>query len=386
MKGVLMNNVLIIKIFRYIRRKIKPINNLYIKYQLKLHSIIPVSKMEDLLNSADKVIINNCCEDLNVGLIKSDENIDYIGYIDRRSNWPKYERFLKNNRIRYSFFNPHKSNWQNEASKYNLIIWESNCAPHMLAEARSKIYFLEKFMNVKCFPNYHELWSYEDKINASYIFKHFNLPAISTFVSFSHDEARSYIRSAIYPIVSKISTGSASVGVIKLKNKNKATKYVDKCFSDRGKKTCWPYLRQKNYVYFQEFVNDAKYDLRIIMVDNMIFGYYRYPKIGDFRASGSGITEKKELPEEAMKLAVITKEKMNITNLATDLLYSQSKQRYFIIETSIFIGIDTCEQLVINGVSGYYEYNDNKFTFKEGKFWIQELALRSYLSSLIKMI
>ena len=65
----------------------------------------------------------------------------------------------------------------------------------------------------------------------------------------------------------------------------------------------------------QKFIESAKFDLRIIVVGNKLFGYFRYPKEGDFRASGAGNVKKKALPEEAMRIAVRTKEILKSTSL-----------------------------------------------------------------------
>jgi len=219
-------------------------------------------------------------------------------------------------------------------------------------------------------------------MHASFLYHHFELPAVPTFSTNSKSEALSYTDQTAFPVISKITTGSASCGVIKLKNKRSAVRYINKAFSKVGRKTYWPFARQINYVYFQEFIDSSKFDLRVIVVGNKLFGYYRFPKAGDFRASGAGKVVKKELPEEAMRLAVKTKETLKATSLAVDMLYSEAGRKYYIIETSIFCGIDTAEQLVVDGIPGFYEYNNGIFTFKKGKFWIQELTLQEFFNSL----
>src|SRR5690606_22864495 len=138
-------------------------------------------------------------------------------------------------------------------------------------------------------------------------------------------EAIDFVNSSKFPIISKLSTGSASFGVEKLNNKGQALSVISKVFSDKGKKTYFPFERQKNYVYFQEFIEDAKFDLRIIVIDDILFGYYRYPNKGDFRASGAGIYEKKEIPEAAMELAFKVKAHYGTSCLATDFLYSEKE-------------------------------------------------------------
>ena len=302
----------------------------------------------------------------------------------KRDSFPKYERFLINNKIPYSIYDIGSSKWQDEAEKLDVVIWQPNSSPDIQAEAKSKIYFLERYCGKKCFPSYDEIWSYEDKVRSSFLYRHFRLPAVPTFTTNSKEDALKFLNVATFPIISKITTGSSSYGVLKLKNKKEAVRYVNACFSEKGRKTYWPFERQKNYVYFQKFINDANYDLRIIVVGNKIFGYYRYPKPGDFRASGSGVLEKKTLPEQAMTIAIGVKKILKSTSLVVDMVYSEKEEKYYIIETSIFCGIDTSAQLVIDGKAGYYEYTGEEFIFKEGRFWIQELTLEEFFYSLMK--
>jgi glutathione synthase/RimK-type ligase-like ATP-grasp enzyme len=327
---------------------------------------------------ANTVLVTARQKNYRVGLVRPVDDGYFEGYVFNRDYWPKYERFLQNNGIYYSYYNIHASSWQEDAEKYDVIIWQTSSSPDVQEEAESKIYFLEHYLRKKCFPSFKELWSYENKVRSSYLYKYYDLPAIPTFVSHSKSDALKFLNKTSFPIVSKIATGSSSYGVIKLNNLKEATKYVNSCFSGNGRKTYWPYLRQKDYVLFQEFIENSAYDLRIISVGNKVFGYYRYPKAGDFRASGTGIIEKKSLPEEAMRLAVKTRSLLGAIVLAVDLLYSEKEQKHYISETSILFAILTAEQLVIEGKPGYYELHNDQFTFHEGKYWIQELALQEY--------
>lgn len=355
------------------------------KRQLKNSGmIIPISEMDNFLNTADKILLSNKIEKFRVGLVKDLDYLKSDDYFVNRADWPKYERFLKNNNICYSFFDIRSSNWLEAAEEFDIIIWHLYSSPSSRAEAESKIYFLEKYLKKICFPSFEEMWSYENKVRASYLYTYYGLPSVPTFITNSKIDAIRFLNEAKFPIISKITTGSTSYGVIKLKNKKTAVKFVNSCFSDIGRKTYWPFVRQKNYVYFQKFIEDAKYDLRIIIVGNKFFGYYRYAKKGDFRASGAGIVEKKALPEEAMRIALNAKSVLKSTSLAIDMVYSESERQYYIIETSIFFGIDTPEQLIVNGKPGYYEYANDTFIFKEGRFWIQELALQCFFNDLIE--
>ena len=179
--------------------------------------------------------------------------------------------------------------------------------------------------------------------------------------------------------MSKIKTGSGSRVMKFVKNYRQAPKIVKKNFG-LGRKVWWTYSFEKDYVYFQEYIQNAEFDLRVIVIGNKLFGYYRLKPKKDFRASGANLIEKKELPEEAMRTAIACRNHFNATMIAVDMLYSNKYKKFLIIESSIFFGIETAEQLKINGVPGYYLYENDKFVFNEGKYWVQELALEIVLT------
>ena len=353
--------------------------------QLADGSIVPYAKHIVDIEDANKVLLQDATKykALKVALVKDDTFRGDDTYVTPRSYYPKYERFLKHNAIQYEFYNILNSNWLEEAKKYDLIIWHTASDPCTQKIAKNKIYVLDKIMGKKCLPTFDEIWGYEDKVNAHYFYKVHNLPEIPTFVSHDKEDIGRFLDQTKYPIISKLTTGSASYGVAKINNKAEAMKLVNKIFSDKGLKTYFPFERQKNYVYFQQFIDDATFDLRVITIGNKALGYYRYPNKGDFRASGAGNYKKKEIPTKALDLAFQVKELYGATCLATDLLYSEKHQQYYIIESSIFIGVDTPEQLMINGVAGCYtRLSEGEYQFNEGKYWIQELTLNDVIENL----
>lgn len=331
------------------------------------------------LDEAESVLLDRqISSNFLVGIVL--DGNEYEGYHKTRSYYPKFERFLNNNDIKYKYYNIYDSNWIEEAKQFDLIVWHTYSDPMTQSMAKSKFYVLDKRMNKHCVPSYDELWTYEEKVHSHYLYKLYGLPEIPTFVTHDKQEALNFISKTSYPIISKIATGSGSAGVEKIDSYKEALSLVNKVFSYKGRKTYFSFERQKNYVYFQQFISDADYDLRIYVVGNKYFGYYRYPKKGDYKASGAGIYEKKEIPKEALELASMVKDKFGCRFLATDMLYSKSENKYYIIESSIFIGIDTCEQLVVDGVAGYYERDDKgSFVFQKGKYWLPELMLKESL-------
>jgi glutathione synthase/RimK-type ligase-like ATP-grasp enzyme len=307
-----------------------------------------------------------------VGLVREQGN-----RLNDHMYWTKYERFLKSNQIPYIFVDIHHSTFQAQAEPCDVIIWRTLNDPAYQWEAETKIRILEKEMGKFCLPTEEELWFYEDKIRQYYLLRHHNLPIVSTFITYSQEEAMDYICRCVYPLVSKVSNGAGSMGVRLIKDYHQAKKICQNVF-DFGQTTYCPYLKQKNYVYFQEFIKDAAYDLRVIVTGNSFLGYYRNTPKDDFRASGHGteLVEKKAIPREALMLAKQVKEALPPTRiLAVDMLRNPQDGQYYIIETSIFIAVYTPVQLMVNNVPGRYILEDGDFRFEAGKFWLQELAL-----------
>lgn len=358
------------------------LKKIYTKYRSKTtNDLMNSAQLDEYLQQAEKVLLESK-PDIVVGLVKGEDSYSDIGLTKERAYYPKYERFLKNNNIDYDYYNPLSSDWMREAQRFDLIIWHTNSDPATQMHAGDKIYTLENILGIKCFPRFHELWSYENKINSHYQYKAFNLPEIPTFVSHCKNEAMDYVKGCKFPIISKIATGSSSYGVEKIENKQQALKMINAAFSYKGLKTYFPYFAQKDYVYFQNFIDGAEYDLRVICIGDKLLGYYRYPNKGDFRASGAGNYEKKEIPVEALELSYRTREKFKASCLATDMVFCKNTNRFLIIESSIFIGVDSCEQLAVDGIPGMYvRDSENEYSFVKGKYWIQELALKEYFET-----
>ncbi|MGA1821098.1 MAG: ATP-grasp domain-containing protein [Thermoplasmatota archaeon] len=297
--------------------------------------------------------------------------------------WEKYRKFLKHNRIRYDFVDIDRRDWMDQVKKFDMIIWHPHSDPATLANAKSKIYFMEKHLGKICYPPYREMWYYEDKVRLAYLFELHDLPLVKTFITNDRKEAEEYVKTAKYPFISKIRTGAGSRGVELIRDRKSAEKFVKEVF-ERGRETYWSYIRQKGYVYFQEYVPDLEYDLRIIVVGNKYQGYYKMTPEKDFRASGAGIIEKKDLPEEALDIARKVKDRLKANTLAVDMVYCEKEKKYRIIETSIFVQIRTTRQLIIDGIPGYYEFTDGEYVFKEGRFWTQEWTLEEVMNEWIR--
>lgn len=313
-----------------------------------------------------------------VGIVKSEGNAG------NNASAPKFKRFLETNDIPFEEYDINRSDFIEQAKKFDVIVWRIETTYSKQWEAADKLEILDKYLGKMVLPSSEALWVDEDKLRAQYVFKINEFPVIKTFSSHSESEAMKFIENCEYPIISKDKICASGFGVYMLKNKEQATEMCKTIFST-GLKTNEDYILQKDYVYFQEFVPNYGFDLRIVMIGNYFFGYYRYPKDNDFKASGSGIVEKKAIPEDVMILAKKVRDKLPKSNsLAVDFIKDKRDDKYYIVETSIFVGIETSEQLMVDGIAGRYIEENNTFTFEPGRFWLQELMLEDLMKDWIK--
>lgn len=308
-----------------------------------------------------------------VGIV-ADDIIYYVNFI----------KYCDTNSIDYRIVDIHNSTFIKELEGIDILIWRTPSSYASQWEATDKIEFISDYLGKMTLPTKESLWFYEDKVREQWLFDHFNLPSIKTFISYSEEESLEYIKTAKFPLILKDRTCSSSEGVLLIKNSHQAKRICKKIFLN-GRKVFEPYVRQKNYVLFQEFVPNEGFDLRVIVVGQSYFGYYRYPKGKDYRASGSGIVRKESIPIEVLQLARQAKECFPKSYLlAVDFLQDSRDKKYYIIETSIFISIETPEQLVVDGKPGRYIEKDGVFIFEEGRFWLPELMMDELMKDWIK--
>ncbi len=298
---------------------------------------------------------------------------------ERFPRWTKFCRFLRNNGFSYSIYNVHSHDWLENASRYDAIVGLCSCEPWHLQELRQKYYFLERYLGVRTYPSTEEVLLYENKRLEAYIAEAAGIPFAKTFVSHDREDATALVKNLRYPIVSKVVPSSGSVGVQLLRDSRDATRIIESVFSSNGRKTHVHYFRQKNCVYFQEYIPNDGYDLRVMVVGNLLFGYYRKVPPGDFRASGMGLVEKRALPEKAMELALALNRTVRSPMLVVDFVHALTGQ-YYVVEFSPVCQMETPEQLHVDGVPGAYVWTEDQgFRFQPCRYWLPELALKGFI-------
>lgn len=297
--------------------------------------------------------------------------------------WTKYRRFLESNDIPHEIYNIHRSTWLRDAQRFDMVVWRPMSLPQELEECRRKLFMLEQQLGTLCSPSFAEACLNEDKIMQFECLKLHGLPVIDTLVSHQMSEIMDHIASCRYPLVWKLTTGSGSFGVELLRHRRTAERWVRQVFSSAGRRTYWPYLSQKDYVYLQQLVPNASYDVRVIVIGPTVFGYYRDVPRGEFRASGMKAL-RYDLPSaQAVHLARRVAAALDLPHVAVDMLADGATGELQIIELSMFWMIDVLGELRQEGVSGAFVFDGDgdEYHFQPMRVWPQELALKRVMET-----
>lgn len=295
----------------------------------------------------------------------------------KNPHWTKYRRFLENNGFPCDIYEISASDWIEKGREHDVIVGVISNEYHQLDEIRKKYYFLETYLGKRCFPATAHIFLYEDKMMEAYLSRVLGIPLARTHISHDKEDALALIKTLTYPLVTKVNPSSGSAGTELLRNPKQARKIVDQAFGRNGRKVYVPYFRQKYQVLFQEFVPNTGYDIRVILVGNRAFGYYRKTPAGDFRASGMNLVQYSELPEAAIRTAWEVNRLIQSPLLAVDMLEGQDG-RYTVIEFSPLCQLDSSAELRVDGVPGVYLIEEDAIRFEPGRYWVAELALREF--------
>jgi len=232
-------------------------------------------------------------------------------------------------------------------------MWHWIHTPNEKISAHKILYSIEKYLGMQVFPNINTSFHYDEKVSQYYIFEALGIPRIPSWVFWDYQEALTFVNNTEYPLVFKLSVGAGSANVLKVDNRKEALGLVKLMFSTgiypytfneyksgddnivgKIKKIAkillnmnvstipYHFLLQKNYVYFQKFIPDNKFDIRITIINGKAFGYIRENRQDDFRASGSGrlIYDKDKIPIQSVEIGFSLINRLSMQSIACDFL------------------------------------------------------------------
>lgn len=278
----------------------------------------------------------------------------------------RWIQYCEENKIEYKLVNCYENNIIETMKDFDILLWPWNLSQHhSLQFARELTYSLEQMGKI-VFPNFRTSYFYDNKVGQKYLFESLDLPMISTNVFYNQTDALEWIEKTTFPKVFKLSGGAGSMNVKLCHTKNDARKLVTKSFGkgfpqvDRidlfkdkvkrlktdkskenfialAKSTARLFVptkkekemsRVKGYIYFQEFLPNNTFDIRIIIIDRKAFALKRLCRNNDFRASGSGsiVYDKNEIDIECIKISHQATKKLNMQSIAFDFVYDKNNK------------------------------------------------------------
>ena len=275
------------------------------------------------------------------------------------------------NHIDYKIVNCYSTNIIHDLQGCGALMWHfHHLSPKDILCAKQILYSVQE-MGIKVFPDFNTMWHFDDKVGQKYLLEAMDAPLVPSYVFYSKHDALEWVSNTTFPKVFKLRGGAGSSNVKLIKTRKKAFKIVKQAF-EKGfsKYNRWMSLKDriykyrkrkanlsnilrcivglffttdfariagcdKGYVYFQDFMPNNKFDIRIIVVGNKAFGIKRVVRDNDFRASGSGdlIHRKSEIDERCVKIAFEINDKLKSQSIAYDFIFDEN-DKPLIVEVS----------------------------------------------------
>lgn len=296
------------------------------------------------------------------------------------------------------------------------LMWHLPMAPSILQAAEPVLSPAEFVLGKKVFPNYATRWHFENKHAQKYLFDALGVAAPATVCLWDREEARDWIETgAQFPLVYKKARGAGSRNVSLVRSKEQALGIVKKAFSPRGvwhqggyyavrgkplgkraaslcgnimlrvmdgaahmllgtmprlPKRFW--MPEKDAVLFQEFLPGNTHDTRITIIGDRAFGFRRWNRPKDFRASGGGSLDHdvKGIDEEMVSMAFRISEKGGFQSMAYDFLRTR-EGKPVICEISF-----AYQNTAVFQCPGHW---DSRLNWKAGRMWPEQAHVQDFL-------
>jgi len=318
--------------------------------------------------------------------------------------------YCKKNNIDYKLVNAYDNDIIQQVDDCEAFMWHHNHMRYKDNITAKRILFALEHAGIKIFPNFNTGWHFDDKVAQKYLLEAIDAPLVPSYVFYDKQQALEWANKTTYPKVFKLKGGSGSSNVKLIKNENQAIKMIKKSFGrgisnyrkigslkERYRKyktgkgnfksilkviirLILPtefsrnYGKEKGYAYFQEFIPNNEFDIRVIIIGDRAFAVKRMVRKNDFRASGSG--DKKynieEIDLRCIEISFNVSEKIKSQSIAFDFVFNEQKKP-LVVEISYGFAVEFYDPC-----PGYW---DSNLTWHEGKFnpqgWMVENVINN---------
>ena len=232
----------------------------------------------------------------------------------------------------------------------------------------NRIKILQKILKVPMFPNFEELWIWENKLRTLDWLKVNNLPHPKSHIFYDFDELLDHASTFKYPIVYKSNSGSGSSGVKILKNKSQLKQLARKIFVSGIRSYRKHKLdKEHGFMILQHYLKNVK-EWRIIRIGDFYFGFEKI-KIGNFH-SGSHKFSYGMPPVDCLNLVKDVTDKFKFKFVDIDIFITEDELLLINEIQPYFAQKDDRELLKINDESGrlYFDDNTKRWEFEKGVY------------------
>ena len=287
------------------------------------------------------------------------------GFSDR---WIDY---CKKNNIEYKVVNAYDSDIVEQVKDCDAFMWHHYHANYKDTLFAKQLLFSLEMAGKKVFPDWHTGWHFDDKVGQKYLLEAIGAALVPSYVFYTKKEAFDWINKTSFPKVFKLRGGAGAANVQLVHTSSDARKKVRKAFgkgfpqydSWSNLKERWRKYRlgktdfkdvlkaivrlgykpdfakmhasEKGYAYFQDFIPNNTFDIRVCVVGDKAFALKRLTRDGDFRASGSGniVYDQNQIDERCVKIAFDINNKLKSQSTAFDFVFD-SNNNPLIVEIS----------------------------------------------------
>ncbi len=296
---------------------------------------------------------------------------------------PRWIEYCKKNNIDHKLVNAYDSDIVEQLKDCDAFMWHHHQANYKdVLFAKQLLFSLEKAGKV-VFPNAASGTLFDDKVGEKYLLEAIGAPIVPSYVFYTKRDALAWIDKTTFPKVFKLRGGAGSANVMLTRTASEARKLVQKAFGkgfpqysswsnlkERIRKYCMGktdlkdvlkgvarffvkpdfakmHGPEKGYVYFQDFIPNNRFDLRVIVIGDKAFGIKRMCRDNDFRASGSGsiIYTKDEIDERCVRIAFDVSDKLHFQSMGYDFVFDKDNNP-MIVEMCYCYAVeayDSCE-------------------------------------------
>ncbi len=304
--------------------------------------------------------------------------------------------YCEKNNIDFKLVNCFDTNIMQQLEDCDALMWHFNHKGARESKFAKQLLFAVQHTGKKVFPDYNTAWHFDDKVAQKYLLEAIDAPLAPAYAFYTKKEALEWASNTDYPKVFKLRNGAGSDNVKLVNSFNGAKKLIRKSFGKgfkqydawgnlkerirlfkAGKTSLWDVSKgvlrifhttqydrvtgkEMGYVYFQQFIPQNDFDIRVCVVGDKAFAIKRVVRKNDFRASGSGtiLYDKEHFDDETIKLAFDVSEKLKDQCMAYDFVFKDEKP--LIVEISYGFAKEGYDDCV-----GYW---DKEMTWYPGKF------------------